>query len=97
MDMAPSIINGVASTAFVQYFIGDLINPITWLLLAGVGFTIPFVVISENDGFVTLDAVHKAGAAGVPYVAFIMAFIIFLIIALRKLLFDLQPRIHMIF
>lgn len=72
-----------AFTAFVQYLIGDLINPITGLFLAGVDFTNPFEVIRGKDGFVTLDAARKAGAAVLPCGAFIMAFINYLIIVLR--------------
>ena len=56
MGMAVEMINSVAFKAIVQFLIGDLINPITGLFLAGVDFTNLFVVTRGKGGFVTLNA-----------------------------------------
>ena len=82
MDMAVGIIIGAAFTAIVTSLVGDLINPIIGLFIAGVDFTNNYAVLAGDvaEG-ASLEAARETGASVFAYGAFIMAIINFLIIA----------------
>ncbi len=81
IDLAVGIIVGAAFTAIVKSVVGDLINPIISLFLAGVDLSALYVPLSSMR-FESLAAAEEAGAAVFAYGRFLMAVINFLIIAL---------------
>ncbi|MBM3614241.1 MAG: large conductance mechanosensitive channel protein MscL [Alphaproteobacteria bacterium] len=79
MDLAVGIIIGAAFTAIVNSLVGDLIDPIIGLVMAGVNFSDMFIDLSGTNP-ASLAAAKEAGAAVFAYGAFITAIINFVII-----------------
>jgi len=80
IDLAVGIIVGAAFTAIVNSVVGDLINPVISLFLAGVDVSSLFLSLSSIP-YESLAAAEEAGAAVFAYGRFLMAVINFLIIA----------------
>lgn len=80
MDMAVGIIMGAAFTAIVKSMVDDLIMPVVGLFTGGVDFSNKFINLT-NEGYATLEAAEKAGAATLNYGMFLNAVISFLIVA----------------
>jgi large conductance mechanosensitive channel len=56
MDMAVGIIIGAAFTAIVKSMVGDLINPIIGVFMGEVDVTNPFLVLSGEGSYASLEA-----------------------------------------
>ena len=70
----------MAFTAIVGSLMSDLINPIISLLMGGVDFSGIYALLGEGE-YACMAEPEEAGATVFAYCRFIMAIIIFLIIA----------------
>ncbi|MGH8103634.1 MAG: large conductance mechanosensitive channel protein MscL [bacterium] len=80
LDMAIGIIIGGAFGKIISSLVGDVLMPPIGLLLGKVNFSNLFIDLS-GQGFASLEAARKAGAASVNYGLFLNTVIDFLVVA----------------
>jgi large conductance mechanosensitive channel len=80
LDLAVGVIIGAAFGKIVTSFVQDIMMPLLGLLLGKIDFSGLFLNLSGKS-FATLDEAKRAGAAVLPYGAFLQAVVDFLIVA----------------
>lgn len=80
LDLAVGVVIGAAFGKIVASFVNDVMMPLLGLVLGKIDFTGLFLNLSGTS-YETLAAAKAAGAAVLPYGAFVQAVVDFLIIA----------------